>query len=81
MRNREVEILEMCLCMYVLTYSFTSEKLQSSTTLYMLLHEAQALPAATKEEILFVPHYDTLIQCGTFEYYTDGKESLRKCLH
>ncbi|KAM4533863.1 structural maintenance of chromosomes flexible hinge domain-containing protein 1 [Odontesthes bonariensis] len=54
----------------------TFEKLQSSTTLYMLQHEGQALPAATKEDILFVPHYDTLIQCGTFEYYADGKESL-----
>ncbi|XP_072234898.1 structural maintenance of chromosomes flexible hinge domain-containing protein 1 [Leuresthes tenuis] len=42
----------------------------------MLQHEAQALPAAAQEDILFVPHYDTLIQCGTFEYYADGKESL-----
>ncbi|KAM9713045.1 structural maintenance of chromosomes flexible hinge domain-containing protein 1 [Menidia menidia] len=52
------------------------ERLASGTTLYLLLSEDQSLPAVTKEDISFVPHYDTLLQSGTFEYYANSKESL-----
>ncbi|XP_041823548.1 structural maintenance of chromosomes flexible hinge domain-containing protein 1 [Melanotaenia boesemani] len=52
------------------------EKLQDGITLYLLQHENQSLSGATEENILFEPHYDTLIQSGTFEYYADGQKSL-----
>ncbi|KAM6900563.1 structural maintenance of chromosomes flexible hinge domain-containing protein 1 [Xenentodon cancila] len=52
------------------------EELHNSSTLYLLQHENQALPAATLEDIAFVPHYDTLLKAGTFEYYAEGQKSL-----
>ncbi|CAG5896193.1 unnamed protein product, partial [Menidia menidia] len=60
-----------CMCVHVHV-----ERLPSGTTLYLLLSEDQSLPAVTKEDISFVPHYDTLLQSGTFEYYANSKESL-----
>ncbi|XP_071341029.1 structural maintenance of chromosomes flexible hinge domain-containing protein 1 isoform X2 [Trachinotus anak] len=53
------------------------EELQHGSTLYLLQREDQALPVAMKEHIMFRPHYDTLTQCGTYEYYSsEGKNSL-----
>ncbi|XP_035765527.1 structural maintenance of chromosomes flexible hinge domain-containing protein 1 isoform X2 [Neolamprologus brichardi] len=53
------------------------KELQDDTTLYLLQHEHQVLPTATVENISFMPHYDTLIKCGTYEYYaSENKESL-----
>uniref|UniRef100_A0A3B4YKE3 Structural maintenance of chromosomes flexible hinge domain containing 1 n=1 Tax=Seriola lalandi dorsalis TaxID=1841481 RepID=A0A3B4YKE3_SERLL len=53
------------------------EKLQDGSTLYLLQREDQALPVATEEHIMFTPHFDTLIQCGTYEYYSsEGQNSL-----
>uniref|UniRef100_A0A3B4TXY3 Structural maintenance of chromosomes flexible hinge domain containing 1 n=1 Tax=Seriola dumerili TaxID=41447 RepID=A0A3B4TXY3_SERDU len=53
------------------------EKLQDGSTLYLLQREDQALPVATEEHIMFRPHFDTLIQCGTYEYYSsEGQNSL-----
>ncbi|XP_063339511.1 structural maintenance of chromosomes flexible hinge domain-containing protein 1 isoform X2 [Pelmatolapia mariae] len=53
------------------------KELQDGTTLYLLQHEHQVLPTATVENISFMPHYDTLIKSGTYEYYaSENKESL-----
>uniref|UniRef100_A0A669DFZ1 Structural maintenance of chromosomes flexible hinge domain containing 1 n=1 Tax=Oreochromis niloticus TaxID=8128 RepID=A0A669DFZ1_ORENI len=53
------------------------KELQDGTTLYLLQHEHQVLPTATVENISFMPHYDTLIKGGTYEYYaSENKESL-----
>ncbi|XP_068438024.1 structural maintenance of chromosomes flexible hinge domain-containing protein 1 isoform X2 [Clinocottus analis] len=53
------------------------EKLQDGSTIHLLLWEDQALAMATEEQINFVPHYDTLIQSGMYEYYTsEGQTSL-----
>ncbi|XP_030612265.1 structural maintenance of chromosomes flexible hinge domain-containing protein 1 [Archocentrus centrarchus] len=53
------------------------KELRDDTTLYLLQHEHQVLPAATEEKISFMPHYDTLIKSGTYEYYaSENKESL-----
>ncbi|XP_070783878.1 structural maintenance of chromosomes flexible hinge domain-containing protein 1 [Enoplosus armatus] len=53
------------------------EKLQDGSTLYLLQHEDQALSVATKEHIKFMPHYDTLIRSGMYEYYaSEGQKSL-----
>ncbi|XP_040922027.1 structural maintenance of chromosomes flexible hinge domain-containing protein 1 isoform X2 [Toxotes jaculatrix] len=45
------------------------EELQDGTTLYLLQSEDQVLPVATEEHIMFMPHYDTLIRSGMYEYY------------
>ncbi|XP_036377090.1 structural maintenance of chromosomes flexible hinge domain-containing protein 1 [Megalops cyprinoides] len=52
-------------------------KLKDGSTLHMLHSVDQVLPGSTKERILFLPHYDTLIQSGMYEYYaSEGQKSL-----
>uniref|UniRef100_A0A8C7RL75 Structural maintenance of chromosomes flexible hinge domain containing 1 n=1 Tax=Oncorhynchus mykiss TaxID=8022 RepID=A0A8C7RL75_ONCMY len=51
--------------------------LQQGNTLHLLQTEDQILPVATKEHIVFLPHYDTLVQSGMYEYYaSEGQNSL-----
>uniref|UniRef100_A0A3Q2CPS3 Structural maintenance of chromosomes flexible hinge domain containing 1 n=1 Tax=Cyprinodon variegatus TaxID=28743 RepID=A0A3Q2CPS3_CYPVA len=45
-------------------------------TLYLLRAKDQDLPASVNEEVKFVPHYNTLTECGTNEYFTEGQKSL-----
>ncbi|XP_032407356.1 structural maintenance of chromosomes flexible hinge domain-containing protein 1-like [Xiphophorus hellerii] len=52
------------------------EKLKDGTTLYLLRKMDQVLPASIEEEINFVPHYNTLIESGTNEYFIEGQKSL-----
>uniref|UniRef100_A0AAZ3S322 SMC hinge domain-containing protein n=1 Tax=Oncorhynchus tshawytscha TaxID=74940 RepID=A0AAZ3S322_ONCTS len=57
--------------------SSLSENLQQGNTLHLLQTEDQILPVATKEHIVFLPHYDTLVQSGMYEYYaSEGQNSL-----
>ncbi|XP_061569545.1 structural maintenance of chromosomes flexible hinge domain-containing protein 1 [Cololabis saira] len=58
----------------------TFGELQSGSTLYLLHHENQPLPAAMSEEIMFQPHYDSLLKAGTFEYYAEGQKSFTYAL-
>lgn len=51
-------------------------ELQGDSTLYLLRSKSQVLPTATEEIINFVPHYNTLIESGTFEYFAEGQKSL-----
>uniref|UniRef100_A0A8C7KJ76 Structural maintenance of chromosomes flexible hinge domain containing 1 n=1 Tax=Oncorhynchus kisutch TaxID=8019 RepID=A0A8C7KJ76_ONCKI len=54
-----------------------SKNLQQGNTLHLLQTEDQILPVATKEHIVFLPHYDTLVQSGMYEYYaSEGQNSL-----
>uniref|UniRef100_A0A6Q2XFA8 SMC hinge domain-containing protein n=1 Tax=Esox lucius TaxID=8010 RepID=A0A6Q2XFA8_ESOLU len=53
------------------------EELQEGSSLYLLRNEDQVLPQATLERIIFLPHYDTLIRSGMYEYYaSEGQKSL-----
>ncbi|XP_074477552.1 structural maintenance of chromosomes flexible hinge domain-containing protein 1 [Sebastes fasciatus] len=53
------------------------KELQDDSTLLLLQKKNQALTAATEEHITFEPHYNTLIQAGTYEYYaSEGQKSL-----
>uniref|UniRef100_A0A8C9QY59 Structural maintenance of chromosomes flexible hinge domain containing 1 n=1 Tax=Scleropages formosus TaxID=113540 RepID=A0A8C9QY59_SCLFO len=52
-------------------------ELKDGNTLHLLQSVDQVLPTATKERILFLPHYDTLIKSGMYEYYaSEGQKSL-----
>ncbi|XP_026217688.1 structural maintenance of chromosomes flexible hinge domain-containing protein 1 [Anabas testudineus] len=52
-------------------------KLQDGTTVYLLQTKNQALQVAAVEEITFMPHYDTLIRSGMYEYYaSEGQNPL-----
>ncbi|XP_068023001.1 structural maintenance of chromosomes flexible hinge domain-containing protein 1 isoform X2 [Melanerpes formicivorus] len=46
-----------------------SEAVQDGVTLYLLQSVDQTLLSATKERIDFLPHYDTLVKSGMYEYY------------
>lgn len=51
-------------------------------TLYLLQRVDQLLTSATKECIEFLPHYDTLVKSGIYEYYaSEGQNPLRKYLN
>ncbi|KAM7390298.1 hypothetical protein PAMA_008462 [Pampus argenteus] len=48
--------------------------LQDGCTLYLLQQEDQTLAAAVEEQIMFQPHYDTLIRSGMYEYYASNSQ-------
>ncbi|XP_047424632.1 structural maintenance of chromosomes flexible hinge domain-containing protein 1 isoform X2 [Mugil cephalus] len=53
------------------------KELPDGSTLYLLKQETQALPRAIEEQISFTPHYNTITQCGMYEYYaSEGQTSL-----
>uniref|UniRef100_A0A3B3Z096 SMC hinge domain-containing protein n=1 Tax=Poecilia mexicana TaxID=48701 RepID=A0A3B3Z096_9TELE len=56
------------------------DKLKDGTTLYLLRKPNQVLPASIEEEINFIPHYNTLIESGTDEYFIEGQKSLPSAL-
>ncbi|XP_055489430.1 structural maintenance of chromosomes flexible hinge domain-containing protein 1 [Leucoraja erinacea] len=50
---------------------------KDGTTLYILHSTDQILPSATRERIDFLPHYDTLVKSGMYEYYaSEGQTPL-----
>ncbi|KAF7669972.1 hypothetical protein LDENG_00105580 [Lucifuga dentata] len=52
-------------------------ELQDGTTLLLLQKVDQVLPGAREEHIMFLPHYDTLVRSGMYEYYaSEGKNPL-----
>lgn len=67
---------------YTLYFIFTAgELVQDGVTLYLLQSVDQMLLSATKERIDFLPHYDTLVKSGMYEYYaSEGQNPLRKYL-
>ncbi|XP_056340548.1 structural maintenance of chromosomes flexible hinge domain-containing protein 1 isoform X2 [Oenanthe melanoleuca] len=53
------------------------ELVQDGVTLYVLQSVDQMLLSATKERIDFLPHYDTLVKSGMYEYYaSEGQNPL-----
>ncbi|KAK6490749.1 structural maintenance of chromosomes flexible hinge domain-containing protein 1 [Huso huso] len=52
-------------------------EIQDGSTLYLLQSVDQILPSAIRERIEFLPHYDTLVKSGMYEYYaSEGQKSL-----
>ncbi|XP_020384774.2 structural maintenance of chromosomes flexible hinge domain-containing protein 1 [Rhincodon typus] len=50
---------------------------KDGVTLYILNSVDQTLPSATRERIDFLPHYDTLVKSGMYEYYaSEGQTPL-----
>ncbi|XP_059562520.1 structural maintenance of chromosomes flexible hinge domain-containing protein 1 isoform X3 [Myotis daubentonii] len=53
------------------------ETVKDGVTLYLLQSVDQLLLTATKERIEFLPHYDTLVKSGMYEYYaSEGQNPL-----
>lgn len=55
-----------------------SEYVQSGDTLYVLSSVDQELVEQTREMVDFLPHYDTIVKGGMYEYYaSEGHNPLR----
>ncbi|XP_042299149.1 structural maintenance of chromosomes flexible hinge domain-containing protein 1-like isoform X1 [Sceloporus undulatus] len=53
------------------------DMVKDKMTCYLLHSVDQLLPSATKERIDFLPHYDTLVKSGMYEYYaSEGQNPL-----
>ncbi|EFB21806.1 hypothetical protein PANDA_015721, partial [Ailuropoda melanoleuca] len=53
------------------------DTVKDGVTLYLLQSVNQLLLTATKERIDFLPHYDTLVKSGMYEYYaSEGQNPL-----
>ena len=50
--------------------------------MYILEDINQELVAPTEERVSYLPHYDTIVKGGMYEYYaSEGQNPLRKCHH
>lgn len=57
----------------------TEELVDGNETLYILTSSNQELSAPTEEKVEYIPHYDTLVKSGMYEYYaSEGQNPLRK---
>ena len=53
--------------------------MDGNETLYILQSADQELSAPTEERVEYIPHYDTLVKSGMYEYYaSEGQNPLRK---
>ncbi|XP_056679733.1 structural maintenance of chromosomes flexible hinge domain-containing protein 1 isoform X1 [Monodelphis domestica] len=60
-----------------ITHDNFNKNVQDGVTLYLLQSVTQLLLSATKERIDFLPHYDTLVKSGMYEYYaSEGQNPL-----
>jgi len=52
--------------------------IEDDETLYILTAVDQELPIQTQERVTFLPHYDTIVKGGMYEYYaSEGQNPLR----
>lgn len=57
----------------------TEELVDGNETLYILKSSDQELSAPTEERVEYIPHYDTLVKSGMYEYYaSEGQNPLRE---
>ncbi|EDO36680.1 predicted protein [Nematostella vectensis] len=55
----------------------TYELIEGDDTIYLLKSTNQELTAPTQERVEFIPHYDTLVKSGMYEYYaSEGQNPL-----
>ena len=52
--------------------------IEEDETLYILSSVDQELPLQAQERVTFLPHYDTIVKGGMYEYYaSEGQNPLR----
>lgn len=62
-----------------LCFIFAEELVDGNETLYILQRADQELSAPTAERVEYIPHYDTLVKSGMYEYYaSEGQNPLRE---
>lgn len=56
-----------------------SDHIDKGDTLYILTDLSQELCAPAEERVNYLPHYDTIVKGGMYEYYaSEGQNPLRK---
>ncbi len=59
-----------------------TEHIEDGDTLYILTDTNQELSVQTKERVSYLPHYDTIVKGGMYEYYaSEGQNPLRMYSH
>ena len=62
-------------------YGFT-DLIDKEDTLYVLHSIDQELCAPAQERVNYLPHYDTIVKGGMYEYYaSEGQNPLRKLIY
>ena len=65
----------------MLIYFALEDLIEGGDTLYVLTSVDQELSAPTQQKVEYIPHYDTLVKSGMYEYYaSEGQNPLRKLL-
>lgn len=63
----------------MLLFMSTEDLIEGGDTLYVLNSVDQELSAPTQQKVEYIPHYDTLVKSGMYEYYaSEGQNPLRK---
>ena len=61
------------------TFCLLSDLIDKGDTLYVLKDLSQELCAPAEERVNYLPHYDTIVKGGMYEYYaSEGQNPLRK---
>ena len=62
-----------------LYYFSPTGQIEPEDTLYILRTVDQELSAQAQERVNYLPHYDTIVKGGMYEYYaSEGQNPLRK---
>ena len=65
--------------MDVKSHASCSGHVEPEDTLYVLQKIDQELSAQAQERVNYLPHYDTIVKGGMYEYYaSEGQNPLRK---
>lgn len=63
----------------IIIFCSLSDLIDKGDTLYVLKNLAQELCAPAEERVNYLPHYDTIVKGGMYEYYaSEGQNPLRK---
>lgn len=64
---------------YIKLDNHIAETIEHGETLYILKALNQELCAPAQERVNYLPHYDTIVKGGMYEYYaSEGQNPLRK---
>ena len=69
----------MIIAYFYCNLSYLSDGVEKGETLYILNTLMQELCAPAQQRVNFLPHYDTIVKGGMYEYYaSEGQNPLRK---
>lgn len=78
-----INVNDICLLAFLsfLVLNFLSDGVEKGETLYILNTLMQELCAPAQQRVNFLPHYDTIVKGGMYEYYaSEGQNPLREYL-